>query len=303
MGPTSINRSRGRDLRHHSAAAALLSVLVAAPAGAQAVLDWPLVLEARPAPLITGSGALLTNPAGVAALDQRAEGLVSDLETPDEMGLRALTIAGAVRLLERWTVGAAYRHIGVGDMLRTDGPPLGDSPRPLEIGEDVFALGVGVRFGDVTAGAAGRLDTPAEDLQGDESWAGTLGAGYAPALPIGALRLAASLEVEEEERAIAFAAEAGAPPLLDGRLALAFAWGAAQHGPLGLSHSVVGSGTWRGLAELQVGASGQPGAAEREWVPLLAALLHLGRYRLGVVREHLPNGFGAATHYRLSVAF
>lgn len=299
----SINRRRGRHLRHPLAAAALLSVVTAAPAHAQAVLDWPLILEARPATLVTGSGAVLANPAGVADLEQRAEALVSDLETPDEMGLRALTVAGTLRLLDRLTIGAAYRHIGVGDMLRTDGPPLGGALRPLEIGEDVFALGVGVRLATFRVGLAGRLDTPAGELRGDEAWAGTLGASWVPDLADGALRLATSLEIEPDEATLAGAAEAGSPLLLDDRLALALAWGARQNGPLGISHTIVGSGVWRGVAELQAGASAQPGAGGAEWVPLFAGLLHLGRYRLGIVREHLPNDFGAAMHYRLSVVF
>ena len=285
------------------AAAALLPVLNAAPASAQAVLEWPLVLEARPAPLVTGSGAVLGNPAGVPWMAQRAEALVSDLETPDEMGLRALTVAGAFHLFDGWTLAAAYRHVGIGDMLRTDGPPLGDSPRPLEIGEDVFALGLGVRLDDVSFGAAARVDTPSEELRGDESLAGTLGARYSPPLPLGTLRVGASLELQEEEVTIAGAAEMASAPLLDDRLGVALAWGLRQEGPLGISHAVVASGIWRGMAELQLGTSGQPGASDRQWVPLVAGMLHLGRYHLGIVREHLPNGFGAAMHYRLSIAF
>ena len=299
----SINRRRGRHLRHPLAAAVLLSVLSEAPTHEQAVLDCPLILEARPATLVTGSGAVLANPSGIADLAERAEALVSDLETPDEMGLRALTVAGTLRLLDHWTIAAAYRHIGVGDMLRTDGPPLGETPRSLEIGEDVFALGLGVRLATFRVGLAGRLDTPAGELRGDEVWAGTLGASWVPELAGGTLRLATALEVETDEATLAGAAEAGAPLLLEDRLALAIAWGVRQNGPLGVSHTVVGSGVWRGVAELQAGASAQPGAGGAQWVPLFAGLLHLGRYRLGIVREHLPNDFGAAMHYRLSVAF
>ena len=73
--------------------------------------------------------------------------------------------------------------------------------------------------------------------------------------------------------------------------------------PLGAEHRVVATGRWRGIAELQAGAAAEPSAGDAEWVPVFAGLVHLGRYRLGIVREHLPNGFGAAMHYRLSVVF
>lgn len=302
-------------MRHLIGAAALLPALAAAPATGQAVLDWPLVLEARPAPLIGGAGAVLGNPAGLAALSLRAEGMVSDLETPEEMGLRGLTLAAAVRIVDGWNIGVAYRHLGVGDMLRTDGPPLGQATTPLEIGEDVFALGVGARLGGITAGLAARLDTPADELGGEESWAGTVGVGYAHALPYRmTVRLGGAAELARKQLAIAGGAEVGSPALAEGRLELALAYG-GEHiaasardfwrfdaAPLGVSHSLVASGTWARMFELQAGVSVQPGADERAWVPLLAGLLHLGRYRLGVVREHLPNGFGAAMHYRLSFA-
>jgi hypothetical protein len=246
---------------------------------------------------------VLGNPAGLTLPHTRAEALVSDLETPDAMGLRALTAAGAVRVHGAWTVGAAYRHLGVGDMLRTDGPPLGPNEPTFEVAEDVYAVGVGYLAGLLAAGASIRLDTPAEELGGDATWSGRLGASLAPRLPFVGLQLAGAVELADDDPSFAGAAEVSAPPLLDERLALALAYGVQQHAPLGVAHSLVASGVWRGVAELQIGTSAQPGAGDAAWVPLLAGLLHLGRYRVGVVREHLPNGFGAAMHYRLSVVF
>jgi hypothetical protein len=122
-------------------------------------------------------------------------------------------------------------------------------------------------------------------------------------VPFVALQLAGSVELADDDPSFAGAAEVSAPPQLDDRLHLALAYGAQQSAPLGVAHSVVASGVWRGIAEIQLGTAAQPGAGDAAWVPLLAGLLHLGRYRVGVVREHLPNGFGAAMHYRLSVVF
>lgn len=282
---------------------ALLLAQAAPPVAAQTVLDWPLLLEARPVPLVTGAGAVLGNPGALPFLDLRAQGMVSDLETPEEMGLRAVTLAAAVRVHGDWTVGAAYRHIGLGDMLRTDGPPIRDAALPMEVGEDVFALALGTRFGPLAAGVGARLDTPAEDLGGDDAWAGTLGATFAPTVPLVGLRLAANLELDADDARAAAAAELVAPRLMAKRLDLALAYGLQQTGPLGAAHALVLSGIWQETFELQTGATAQPGAGDRDWVPLLAALLHLDRYELGIVREQLPNDFGAALHFRLSIAF
>ena len=283
----------------------VLSVLLfdGADLGAQSVLDWPLLLEARPATLVGGSGAVLGNPAGPAQIGGRGEALVSDLETPDEMGLRALTVAGAVRFHPEWAVALGYRHVGLGDMLRTDGPPLGPDVPTFEVAEDVYALGISFRRGGLGFGVAGRLDTPADELGGDAAWAGTLGALYAPPTPFVSVRLGGAVEVDEDDPGFSAALELSPPRLLDEQLYLAAAYGTRADSPLGLEHTVVALARWRGFAELQAGALAQPGADEHDWVPVVAGLVHLGRYRLGIVREHLPNAFGAAMHYRLSVVF
>ena len=295
-------------MRYSTTIAAAGLALACAPTGAaaQAVLDWPLALEARPVVLVTGSGAALGNPAGLTGMVGRAEGLVSDLETPDEMSLHALSLAGSVRLFGGWVMGVGYRHIGVDEMLRTDGPPVGNDELPtptLEVAEDVYSLGIAVSRRGISAGIAGRLDTPADELGGERAWAGTGGISFVPPLERVPVRIAASMEVDEDDPAFAGALEVGAPLLLQERLRLALAYGARRDGPLGLEHAVVGSGVWRGVAELQIGGVAHPGITDVAWVPLVAGLVHLGRYRLGIVREHLPNGFGAAMHYRLSVVF
>lgn len=276
------------------------------PATAQSVLEWPLLLEARPAALVAGAGAVLVNPAGASALAGRAEALVSDLETPEAMGLRALTIAAALQITSGWSLGVGYRHVAVGDMLLTDGPPIAGGPAELptlDVAEDAYTLAVAYRTGALGFGMAGRLDTPAEALGGEEAWAGTVGASWTPRVPVVGVVVAALMELDDDAPDIAAALEVGAPPVMDQRLRLSLGYGTRIASELGAEHMIVGTGTWRGVAELQAGATAQPGADETDWVPLIAGLVRLGRYRLGIVREHLPNGFGAAMHYRLSVAF
>lgn len=295
-------------MRHSTTLAALICALplTAAGAGAQTVLDWPLLLEARPPALVAGAGAVLGNPAGAAELEGgRAEGVVSDLETPVEMGLRAVSVAGAFALFSGWSIAVAYRHVGVGDMLRTDGPPIaGDVPKPsFEVAEDSYTLGFAVRRGPYGAGVAARLDTPAEELGGNRAWAGTGGVVYAPAFRAVAFRLAGTMEVDEDDPTFGAAIEAGTPLLMKDQLHVALAYGISSEPELGADHRIIASGRWREVAELQAGGAAASGADGLEWVPAFAGLLKLGRYRLGIVREHLPNGFGAAMHYRLSVAF
>jgi hypothetical protein len=184
----------------------------------------------------------------------------------------------------------------------------------LEVAEDVYALGAGARIRDIAVGGSLRLNSPSRQLGGESSLAGTVGAAFQPQLPLGELRFAAAVGFEGEDQRFSGAIEAGAPLLFDRRLALALAWGTETRGalhagewqgtPLGTTHRIVLSGAWAGDAELQLGASAQPNASDgAEWVPIVAGLVHLGRYHVGIVREHLPNGFGAAMHYRLSVSF
>ncbi|HEX6589977.1 MAG TPA: hypothetical protein VF039_13315 [Longimicrobiales bacterium] len=295
-------------MRHFIPPLVVLCSALLAPGAAQgqSVLDWPVLLEARPSALVVGAGAVLVNPANAGDLAGRAEALVSDLETPDAMGLRALTIAAALNVTGGWTLGVGYRHMAVGDMLLTDGPPVagGTAELPtLDVAEDVYAVAVSFRTGALGFGMAARLDTPADALGNEEAWAGTVGASWTPRVPVVGLRLAGLMELDDDAPDIGGAVELEAPPVLDQRLRLGLGYGTRSATDLGREHLVVGTGTWRGVAELQAGASAQPGTDGTDWVPMLAGLVRIGRYRLGIVREHLPNGFGAAMHYRLSVAF
>lgn len=295
-------------MRHFIPRIALACAALLAPQAAdgQTVLEWPLLVEARPAPLVSGAGAVLVNPANAGDLAGRAEALVSDLETPEAMGLRALTIAAALQVTSGWTMGIGYRHVGVGDMLVTDGPPVagGGAELPtLDVAEDAYTIAVAYRTGPLGFGLAGRLDTPARALGGEESWAGTVGASVTPLVPLVGLRVGVAMELDDDAPDVAAALEIAAPPVMDQRLRLGLAYGTRVASRLGAEHTIVGTGTWRGAAELQVGASAQPGSDGTNWVPLIAGLVRLGRYRLGIVYEQLPNGFGGAMHYRLSVAF
>ena len=295
-------------MRHFIPRTALACAALLAPgvAQGQSVLDWPLLLEARPGALVAGAGAVLANPANAGDLTSRAEALVSDLETPEAMGLRALTIAAALNVVSGLSVGLGYRHIEVGDMLVTDGPPIAPAPSQLptlEVAEDVYTLAVSYRAGAVALGLAGRLDTPSEALRDEDTLTGIVGATWIPVVPVVALRLGAALELHRFGPDVSAAAEISTPPLVDQQLRLGVGYGTRIADELGAEHVAVGHATWRGIAELQAGASAQPGSGGTEWVPLIAGLVRIGRYRLGIVREHLPNGFGAAMHYRLSVAF
>jgi hypothetical protein len=51
------------------------------------------------------------------------------------------------------------------------------------------------------------------------------------------------------------------------------------------------------------GVLAEPGTDRTTVQPVVSADLRLGRYALGVLREALPNSFGAMYSYRLNVRF
>jgi hypothetical protein len=61
--------------------------------------------------------------------------------------------------------------------------------------------------------------------------------------------------------------------------------------------------SWQGWANVTAAFLGEPGTAGTTWQPVVSADLRLGRYLLGILREGLPNRFGAMYSYRLNVRF
>jgi hypothetical protein len=71
----------------------------------------------------------------------------------------------------------------------------------------------------------------------------------------------------------------------------------------GITHRVAATGEWREIAMLSFGAAIEPDGGSRSITPVGAAYVRLNRYRLGIMREELPNGFGGSYAFRFSVTF
>lgn len=283
----------------------LLMLACATPVSAQRVLDWPVRIDAQPDALVGGAAAVFWNPARAGAHDGDVEVLVVDLATPDALSLGAVGVAATARLFGHFSVAAGYQHTSVGDMVRTDGPPLEEPAdrAEFEIGEDVFALGLAaVTPRGWTLGAAARWLRASPELGGGSTWQGTIGAQYAARIPPGDVRVAGMGTVASERLELGGAIEFVAH-LPESTIEPALAWGIAERQSIGVAHRLVARGVWRRLLEAQLGMTAEPGAAGHTWEPVLAAMLHLGRYTVGVVREQLPNDFGGVMHYRLGVEF
>jgi len=71
----------------------------------------------------------------------------------------------------------------------------------------------------------------------------------------------------------------------------------------GITHRAAVIGQWRNLAEGTLGLAVEPDGEGRAIQPVLGAAIRYHRYRLGVVREQLPNDFGGAYSFRFGVSF
>jgi hypothetical protein len=71
----------------------------------------------------------------------------------------------------------------------------------------------------------------------------------------------------------------------------------------GVSHRATAEATWRSLISLQGGVVSEPENSGRNMTVIGSVGVRVNRYELGIVRESLANGFGAAHTFRLGIAF
>jgi hypothetical protein len=282
-------------------------LLVLAPAGvrAQRLLDLPLRISAGADALAGGAAAAFWNPAGVARLSTRGEVVIVDVRGPDAIGMGAFALAAAVRLENGLSLAAGYQHTGTDDIARTDTSPLPEeSGASFDLAEDAFSLSAAQRLGPVvTVGASARY-TRASAIVDQRNDVG-LGAGIEvrPSLP---WNPAAAAAVRADDGGVTWVAGVEATPAGESgtewsaRVSLGAAGSPFHHD---IAWRGAGSGAWREHVVISVGVAGEPDAAGTTWQPIMAIAVALDRYRLGILREDLPNGFGAFHSFHFSVAF
>jgi len=275
------------------------SVLAGPVAGQRLVDDWLVRTGAGPGALQAGPTAAFWNPAGAAEQRGRGSLMVLELLAPDATGVDVLAFSGGWRLDDRTAVAVGYQHLGVGGIDYTGSSPEGGIR--LDVSQDLFAasaarrlttrllVGAGAQYlrssqalaeeAQLGIGAGARLQVPlpvpitlgsyAYSVRAHVVWG--MAAEIAPVLPIGAWRGAVNLGVNGGQAAR----------------------GTSYRGGLSLS--------WREMLELGASLVGEPDAEVRQWEPVVSGLVRLSRYELGVVREWLPNSFGAVSTFRFGI--
>jgi hypothetical protein len=281
------------------AAAGLMVVPEAA--SAQRLLDeWRVRPTAGAEALAEGATAVFWNPAQLGA-QRRGEASVMDLRAPGITGVDGLAVAVAVVLEGGTVLGLGYEHMSVGGIEQTTTSP--DGGAPIDLAENRIGFGAAHRMGErLQVGALVQYTRlPAISTEGSVI---ALGAGFR-------YRAGGSLPVE---LAAAAATEGDSEYWLAGvEIASGERWtewqvraeyGAAGSGIApGMTHRVAAAAEWRQQVELSVGVASEPDGLARSLEPLIGAAVRLHRYRLGMVREQLPNEFGGAYSFHFSVGF
>lgn len=269
------------------------------------VIDWPVRSAASPEALIPGARAAFWNPAGVGELAARGEVSVLDIVGPDGTGLDALSAAGAVRVGERAALGIGLAHFGLGGIPRTTTSPVPDpGAAEIRVSEQEGALAGAWSLAPSLQVGAGLRWARAELADRHESRTGAVvGASWRTPLPLEP-RVAASVLRQGGAHRWLLGARASLPRPEDRPWTLSGEYGVSGgEARRASAHRVLLEGGWKDRLQVAVAAAGEPAGSELEWLPMVAADLRLGRYLLGIVREQLPNGFGAAYSYRLDITF
>lgn len=282
----------------------LLTFIIAAPASAQRLLDLQVRGSAVADALAPGAIAVFWNPAATAGFAGRAEALVVDVRGAAATGVDGLALAGAFRLDSLTSVAFGYLHVGIDGIGRTSTSPLEDpGAGDIAIGEDVFGAALARGIGEaITLGAILRYAHTAEITGGEGLFEWGLGAVYRTTLPLAPVVAAAARA--EDDGANWTAGVEVAPPLRLQDWQFRASWGVGGSPQVhGATHRVSALASWRDQLLVTAGAAGEPDGEARSWQPLASASLRLSRFSIGVLREELPNDFGAIHSLRFSVAF
>jgi hypothetical protein len=282
-----------------SAAACLL--LLAEAAAAQRLLDeWKVRPTAGAEALARGATAVFWNPAQL-VVQGRGEASLLDLRAPDLTGVDGMAAALAIALDDRTTVGLGYEHMGVSGVEHTTTSP--DGGAPIDVGENRIGLAAAHRMGDRLHVGALVQYTRLPQISAEASVI-ALGAGVryrvGGPLPV-EVAAAAAAEGDSGYWLAGVGVESG-QRWTDWRARGEYGIAGSGLAP-GTTHRVAAAVEWRQYAEVTLGVASEPDGTARSLEPLLGGEVRLHRYRIGMVREQLPNDFGGAYSFRFSVAF
>jgi hypothetical protein len=272
----------------------------AGPVSGQRLLEeWQVRSTAGAEALVRGAAAVFWNPAQIGVAG-RLEATLLDLRAPGITGIDGLALAGAYRLDDRTFVAAGYEHVGVSGIEQTTDSPAGT---PLDLGENRFVAAAAHTLGTATHVGAMVRYTRLPEISAQRSVI-ALGAGVR-SRPFAAVPLdVAAMAATEGSEAYWMAGVefASSTPWENWSARAEYGAAGGQLAP-GVTHRAAGTAEWDGRADITVGAVLEPDGGSRSLQPVLGAALRLNRYRLGAVREQLPNEFGSAYSFHFSVTF
>lgn len=291
-------------------AAVALLLAYASPGSAQRLLEWPVRTAPGAEALVDGAAAAFWNPAAAAGpAAPRGEAMALDIEGSEAVGIRGVALAGIVPLGTRTVLTAGYNHLGIADIPFTVNSPapdtLGPSPR-FDVGSHLFTFGVA---GEVASswwiGATLRYwRESAGTFHRDAGLGAGIGFAYHATTPFRPSLGAAVFTGRAEPRWLV-GTEVAAPAMAGARdLRLSLGYGVAGGAaPRTVAHRVSVNSRWADVLTLSAGVDLEPDPGFSAVEPVLAASVRLGRYQLGMLREEIANGFGAAYYYRFHVTF
>ena len=192
----------------------LLLGLLAGPGTArgQILFDWPIRAVPQPEAVLTGAGALLWNPGGLARAPSPGRNVwITHVDGPDATGVRGLAVAGNLDLPLGLRGAAGYWHLGIPDIPRTTTSPL-HGAGTIEVAEDVLLLGLAGDLGLRTGvGAALRLERGSAAGETRTRVAGDLGLSATPNLPLSP-HLGVAIRGMGETPSLLAGGEVGLPP-------------------------------------------------------------------------------------------
>lgn len=284
------------------ACAAVCLMVGAEAASAQRLLDeWKVRPGAGAEALLRGATAVFWNPAQV-EVRGRGEAAVLDLRAPDITGIDGMAAAVAFALDERTVIAVGYEHMNVGGIEQTTTSP--DGGAPIDLAENRIAAAASHRMGDRFRVGAMVQYTRLPEIS-ETAGVVAMGAGVRYRLPAGPVpvELAGMAATEgDATHWLAGVEFASGERWQDWRLRGSYGAAGSDLAP-GTTHRAAAAVDWRGYAEVSLGVASEPDGRSRSLEPLLGAEVRLHRYRLGMVREQLPNEFGGAWSFRFSIGF